>query len=46
MKMLTVYVPETIHRIMKLYCVKNGFSMTRYIIGLIEDDLKLMGELK
>jgi len=46
MKMLTVYVPEIIHKTMKLYCVKSGFSMTRYIVGLVEDDLKLMGELK
>lgn len=45
MKRLTVYIPDIMHRIVKILCAKTDMAVTNYIVALIEADLKKRGEV-
>lgn len=46
MKVLNVYMPDEVHRSLKLLCIDKSVSMTKYIVDLVSAKIKECSDRK
>ena len=40
MKVLNVYMPDDVHKSLKLLCIEKNVSMTKYIVDIVKTAIK------